>query len=194
MSIGRPVQYDKDYSLRKALELFWRKGYQGTSLRDLCDETRLSKSSLYSVFGDKHQIFLLSIQTYSDELLEEFRQQYRSSESPLKFIKAVFAGLADEASAGRDRKGCLVMNSASEFAQTDREVAKIVSATLRKMASVFEDALTAGKKSGEVGKHVNPRETALFLVNSIAGMKTMIKAGHSKEELLCLGAAVMRQL
>ncbi|TGK07480.1 TetR/AcrR family transcriptional regulator [Leptospira semungkisensis] len=194
MSTGRPIEYDREHSLQKALELFWRNGYKGTNLKDLCDETGLSKSSLYSVFGDKHQVFLLSIQSYSDALLDELRLQYQSSESPLRFIEKVLLDLADEASPGKDRKGCLVMNSATEFAQTDPQVAKIVGNTLRKMASIFENAVSSGKESSDINKNVEPHSTALFLVNSIAGMKTMVKAGHPKKELLEIAKSVMKHL
>jgi TetR/AcrR family transcriptional repressor of nem operon len=55
--LGRPAEYDKDRSLNAALAVFWRKGYEATSLADLCEAMGMSKSTLYAVFGDKRQLF-----------------------------------------------------------------------------------------------------------------------------------------
>jgi AcrR family transcriptional regulator len=194
MSLGRPVEYDREVSLRRALDLFWRQGYKGTSLADLCECTRLSKSTLYTVFGDKYRLFLESIRAYSQGLLDDLRSQFASSATPRAFIEAVFADLAEEGSEGRDRRGCLVMNSATEFAQTDSGVAAIVGGTLREMANVFALALDQARAAGQVGQHVDPRRDSLFLVSCIAGMKTMVKGGCSVSELRALGEAAISRL
>ena len=56
--LGRPAEYDKERSLNAALAVFWRKGYEATSLADLCEAMGMSKSTLYAVFVDKRQLFL----------------------------------------------------------------------------------------------------------------------------------------
>src|SRR4249920_2945479 len=73
---GRPPEYDKGFALSSALSVFWRKGYEATSLVDLCEATRMSKSTLYAVFGDKRQLFLAAIQAYSADLVAELKREY----------------------------------------------------------------------------------------------------------------------
>lgn len=122
---GRPVEYDRERSLNAALAVFWRMGYEAASLADLCEAMSMSKSTLYAVFGDKRQLFLSAIRAYSDDLLAELRKGYELSAAPLEFIEQILRSVAREAGPRGERRGCLVMNSATEFAQSDRDVARI---------------------------------------------------------------------
>jgi hypothetical protein len=85
------------------------------------------------------------------------------------------------------------MNSATEFAQSDRDVARIVSHTLEEMAAVFATALTRARRDGTIRLGA-PGSMALYLVSTIAGMKTMVKGGRSEHELHLLVDMVMGQI
>ena len=191
--LGRPAEYDKERSLNAALAVFWRKGYEATSLADLCEAMGMSKSTLYAVFGDKRQLFLSAIRAYSDDLLAELTKSYELSAAPLEFIEQVLRSVAREAGPRGERRGCLVMNSATEFAQSDRDVARIVSHTLEQMAGVFATALARARRDGKIRVGA-PGSMALYLVSTIAGMKTMVKGGRSEQELHLLVDMVMGQL
>jgi TetR/AcrR family transcriptional repressor of nem operon len=191
--LGRPAEYDKERSLNAALAVFWRKGYEATSLADLCEAMGMSKSTLYAVFGDKRQLFLSAIRAYSDDLLAELRKGYELSAAPLEFIEQILRSIAREAGPRGERRGCLVMNSATEFAQSDRDVARIVSQTLEELAAVFATALTRARRDGTIRLGA-PGSMALYLVSTIAGMKTMVKSGRSEHELHLLVDMVMGQL
>jgi AcrR family transcriptional regulator len=191
--LGRPAEYDKERSLNAALAVFWRKGYEATSLADLCEAMGMSKSTLYAVFGDKRQLFLSAIRAYSDDLVAELRKNYELSAAPLEFIEQILRSVAREAGPRGERRGCLVMNSATEFAQSDRDVARIVSHTLEEMAAVFTTALTRARRDGTILLGA-PDLMALYLVSTIAGMKTMVKGGRSEHELHLLVDMVMGQL
>jgi TetR/AcrR family transcriptional repressor of nem operon len=191
--LGRPAEYDKERSLNAALAVFWRKGYEATSLADLCEAMRMSKSTLYAVFGDKRQLFLSAIRAYSDNLLNELRKNYEMSAGPIEFIEQILRSVAREAGPRGERRGCLVMNSAAEFAQSDRDVARIVSHTLEQMAEIFATALARAKRDGKIRVGA-PGSMALYLVSTIAGMKTMVKGGRSEHELRLLVDIVMGQI
>ena len=193
MTPGRPPEYDKGFALSSALSVFWRKGYEATSLVDLCEATRMSKSTLYAVFGDKRQLFLTAIQAYSDDLVAELKKEYLASAGPLSFIEGILNSVAREAGPRGERRGCLVMNSATEFAQSDADVARIVSATLDEMAAVFAEALRKSRPGGKPTTGV-VEATALHLVSTIAGMKTMVKAGRSQEELEGIADVAIKQV
>ena len=191
--LGRPAEYDRERSLNAALAVFWRKGYEATSLADLCDATSMSKSTLYAVFGDKRQLFLSAIRAYSDDLVADLRKNYEMSAGPLEFIEQILRSVAREAGPRGERRGCLVMNTATEFAQSDRDVARIVSHALEQMAGVFEAALTRARRDGKIRVGA-PAAMALYLVSTIAGMKTMVKGGRSEHELHLLVDMVMGQI
>ncbi|MEP6729370.1 MAG: TetR/AcrR family transcriptional regulator [bacterium] len=191
--LGRPIEYDREKAIKNALDVFWRQGYEATSMTDLCRETGLSKSTLYAVFGDKRRMFLDAIQEYSNGLLDELRDRYRAAASPAAFLHDVLYSIAREAGPNSERRGCLVMNSATEFAQSDRDVARIVRRTLDQMTALFEDALVRGTRQG-VARTKSSRVTAVFLVSTIAGMKTMVKAGRSQQELEALADMAMQHV
>jgi len=191
--LGRPAEYDKERSLNAALAVFWRKGYEATSLADLCEAMRMSKSTLYAVFGDKRRLFLSAIRAYSDNLLDELRKNYERSAGPIEFIEQILRSVAREAGSRGERRGCLVMNSATEFAQSDRDVARIVSHTLEQMAEIFATALARPRRNGKIRVGA-PGSMALYLVSTIAGMKTMVKGGRSEHELHLLVDMVMGQV
>jgi TetR/AcrR family transcriptional regulator, transcriptional repressor for nem operon len=191
--LGRPAEYDKERSLNAALAVFWRNGYEATSMADLCEAMGMSKSTLYAVFGDKHQLFLSAIRAYSDDLLAGLRESYEMSAGPVEFIEQILRSVAREAGPRGERRGCLVMNSATEFAQSDRDVARIVSHTLEQMADVFATALARAKRDGTIRVGA-PVSMALYLVSTIAGMKTMVKGGRSEHDLNLLVDMVMGQI
>ena len=191
--LGRPAEYDKERSLNAALAVFWRKGYEATSLADLCEAMGMSKSTLYAVFGDKRQLFLSAIRAYSDNLLDELRKNYERSAGPIEFIEQILRSVAREAGPRGERRGCLVMNSATEFAQSDRDVARIVGHTLEQMAQIFATALAGARRDGKIRVGA-PGSMALYLVSTIAGMKTMVKGGRSEHELRLLVDMVMGQI
>ena len=194
MSLGRPVEFDREQSLQEALHLFWKNGYRGTSLGELCDHMGLSKSSLYAAFGDKKHLFLTCVQTYSDGLLAEFIEERRKARSPRLFLRTLLTDLANEANTGRAPRGCLVMNTATEFAQTDRDVAKIVEKTIGQMRAIIEEVVEEGQAAGEIDKRLNPATAALFLVSTFAGMKTMVKAGATHGDLMKMAEMYLHQL
>ncbi|MEP6496018.1 MAG: TetR/AcrR family transcriptional regulator [bacterium] len=192
-ALGRPIEYDREKAIKSALDVFWRQGYEATSMAELCRVTGLSKSTLYAVFGDKRRMFLDAIQEYSNGLLDELRERYRAAASPVAFLHDMLHSIAREAGPGGERRGCLVMNSATEFAQSDRDVARIVRRTLDQMTALFEDALVRGTRQG-VARTKSSRVTAVFLVSTIAGMKTMVKAGRSQQELEALADMAMQHV
>ena len=67
-SVGRPREFDEEAALEAAMDAFWQKGYEATSLSDLCTCTGLHKGSLYQAFGDKHQLFMRALLHYADIL------------------------------------------------------------------------------------------------------------------------------
>ena len=81
MSIGRSLQYDPDKALNTAMQLFWRKGYELTSLQDLLRATRLSKSSFYQAFKSKSELFKRSIQSYKSQLTDNLQLQLKQAGS-----------------------------------------------------------------------------------------------------------------
>lgn len=190
--MARPVEFNKSEVLDKALEVFWEKGYEATSLSDLIDAMALSKSSFYNTFESKHQIFTEALRRYNECMTSPLRQALDASPSGLEFIRAVFTEIIDPAESSMGLKGCFLMNTASEFAQNDPEIGKIVDLGLGQIEKIFFSAIKKAQKLDEIGSDKQPEELAIFLVNNMSGLKTMVKAGIKPDKLRYIVSTIVR--
>ncbi len=183
MTAGRPLQFDPDTALESAMQLFWQKGYESTSLNDLLKATGLSKSSLYQTFGNKHQLFEQSIAHYRQHLVQDLKAMLSNARSGRQFIEKIFFSVADEVKGKNSRRGCLVMNTASEFAQSDPVIARLVKQGTKGFYDVFETAVRRAQNEGDIPANKDARTLAIYLVSSMSGLKTQVKAGASAVDI-----------
>jgi TetR/AcrR family transcriptional regulator, transcriptional repressor for nem operon len=183
MPLGRPRQYDREAVLDAAMHVFWSKGYEATSMQDLMDSMQLSKSSLYQAFGSKHNLFLLCIQRYHKLTMADMRQRLARSETGLDFIAETLRQVIAENNELANPRGCLVTNTATEFAQSDSAIAISVSSGLKGYQAVFRAAASKGQADGSVDGKWVPDVLAQFLVNNMNGLRTMVKAGTDQASL-----------
>src|SRR6202023_2269994 len=118
--MARPREFDVDIALDRAMEVFWSKGYEATSLDDLCEVTGLSRSSLYATFGSKRNLLLRSVDRYVEQRTPRIAAVLAQ---PLP-IRDAFAALLrefiDQIVAGPGRRGCFLGNCAAELPRGDR--------------------------------------------------------------------------
>jgi TetR/AcrR family transcriptional repressor of nem operon len=194
MTMGRPAEFDRDRVLDAAMQLFWRKGYEATSLTDLLNTMGLSKSSLYQAFGSKHELFESCIKRYRDMLVADMQAALDSAESAHRFIEQIFYDVAAETKSNVTRRGCLVMNTASEFSQRDPTIARRVSASTRAFSKVFATAVRQAQRDGEIPTDRDPAVLASYLVSSMTGLRTMVKAGASKRKVRDIARVILTAL
>ena len=194
MQIGRPREFDPDEVLDKAMQLFWTKGYEATSLEDLLETMGLSKSSFYQTFQSKHQVFERSIDQYRELMEVTLRERLRHAKSGLAFIEETLASVGGEACRMGRPRGCLFMNSASEFAQRDPAIDKLVREGVGKMTDLFMEAVTRAQKEGEISAKRNPRSLARYLVNNLSGLNALAKAGMDPKSLSDIVGVVVTAL
>src|SRR5215213_10309770 len=124
--MARPREFDPEVVLEEVMRVFWAKGYNATSLDDLCEATQLNRSSLYAAFGDKHALFLRTIDRYGDGAVARVSAALSRPVPVKEAIGGFFARMVDEIVAGPGRIGCFIGNSAAEAARDDPAVAKRV--------------------------------------------------------------------
>jgi len=180
-SVGRPREFDEEAVLESAMEAFWRKGYEATSLTDLCDCTGLHKGSLYQAFGDKHQLFMRSLQHYADEEFREVASVAFESDSPLENIKAAIHKICDDAAG---EKGCMMINSMVELAPHDPEVKATLQAIGEKRVRFMTDMIGKAQQAGEIRQGQDPYKLARQLMITLAGSAAMAKGFLQKDEIV----------
>ena len=170
--VGRPREFDEEEVLAAAMEAFWRKGFESTSLVDLTTATGLNKASLYRVFGDKHQLFLAALKNYADI---EFRQTTTvvcADASPLTNLRAVVRKVFEDANSD---KGCMMINSMVELAPHDPEVKALLQRFGNQRLEAIQDLIAQAKTAGEVRAELDPRNLAVSLMIVFAGSAAMVK-------------------
>ena len=119
--MARPREFEREEVVQKALAVFWRQGYQATSVQDLVAVTGLNRGSLYDTFGDKHGLFLAVVEHYRTTITAQ-RLARLEQPGPAREKIATFFKDMIEFSVGEGRLlGCLMTNSAIELAPHDRD-------------------------------------------------------------------------
>ena len=177
----RTKGFETGDALDAAMQLFWRKGYAATSLRDLLDGMGIGYGSFYNAFGDKHALFLASLDRFRelrtswiDEVLED---------SGLNGIEEVFRRTVDGLVGFEPRRGCLLANTAVELGPHDAEVAAKISRYVRHTEAVFERAVIRAQEAGEIPADRDPRAMACFLVNTLHGLRVLARVGTDRAVL-----------
>lgn len=174
---GRPLEFDPDVALDAAMNLFWRNGYENTSLQDLLEAMQLSKSSLYQAFGNKQVLFERCMTRYGDFTIGQLRAALDDAESGMAFIRQFLESVLDEARGICEARGCLILNTANEFARRDSRIAVAVIDGLDRFQAVLVTAVERAQREGDIPPERNPSMLATYLVSSMSGLKTLSKAG-----------------
>lgn len=171
----RTKSFDPDVALESALQLFWTKGYEQTSMQDLVDAMGINRGSLYDTFGDKHQLYRLSVERYLDwYTLRGMRAVMATEEySPGAQLALLFDRLVEEGAGVNRERGCLLTNTITELGHRDSEITELVADGIRRVEDTLTALVRAGQEKGEFTSTEDPRALARFLVNSIQGIRVL---------------------
>ncbi|MEU9132576.1 TetR/AcrR family transcriptional regulator [Kitasatospora sp. NPDC048540] len=173
--MGRPRTFDEEAILDRAMLLFWRKGYEATTMNDLVDELGLGRGSIYAAFGDKHRLFLLALGRYLGRQEELLASSFDDRSPALPQLRRLFDRLlqTDSFCSG---SGCFSVNSIAELLPNDQAVAELARRSLRKAEETFATQLDRARLGGELSPPVTPAEAAHLLVTLVQGLQIMRKA------------------
>ena len=175
--------FDKNEVLDKALALFWQKGYNGTSIRDLEQATGLGKSSIYNSFGDKEALFFETLKHYLDTDRVSTSGSLINAASPLKAIHALFENVYQCSINNKENKGCIMINCTTELAANHAKAREFVTDNKNTMLHLLKDLILKAQKQGEISKSKDAGELALYLFSSLQGYRVTSILVKNKKEL-----------
>lgn len=165
--MARNVEFNEDDAVQKAMEVFWEKGYKGTSLRDLTDAMRINSSSLYNTIGDKQELFVRCVKHYTDIRKKDLQQRTASAGSPLailvKYIDDAVAVIISEAN------GCMAIKTAFEAATDDQRVKDIIKADSDYAYQFLHELITNAMAQGEISNEEAPELLADYFISTWTG-------------------------
>ena len=192
--MARPIGFDREEALDRAMGVFWSKGYGAASIEELVTRMGIQRGSLYGTFGDKRTLFLHAVERYQRVVARELFDALEAPGSGLAAIRRFFRLRVESALDRRRPLGCLVTNSAVELSGRDRGAAAKVGGSLVKMEAAFRGALERARAAGELPRGRDVRALARFLTSSAQGLSVMAKAFPERAILEDVVAVVLAAL
>lgn len=177
----RPKEFNPEEALEKAMQVFWRKGYEATSMEDLLTAMDLNRGSLYDTFGDKHQLFLKAMDRYCGRLVGERLKMLDQPGPALAAIRTFIGTMSEGLLMDSSRKGCLLVNTVMELAPHEKEIGTRVARFVSQVEETFFRVLSRAKQQKELRKDHDPRSLARYLTSMMQGVVVMHKSGASEE-------------
>jgi TetR/AcrR family transcriptional repressor of nem operon len=181
--MARKKEFDREEVLDRAVEAFWCKGYEATSVQDLLDGMGINRGSLYDTFGDKHALFLAAIDRYYDRALARTIETLETARSARDGLERVVLDAADCGCEDRQRKGCLMTNSAVELAPHCLDTAERVAHYYRQTEDALCRAVARARAEGRVHSRLDDRALARFISCGIQGLQVCSKVSPDREIL-----------
>ena len=177
--VARPREFDERTVLEAAIQCFWNKGYEATSIKDLVDKTGITAASLYNAFGDKRNLFRLALDHYASHSVGERIERFGRL-GPREAIEVFFRDIVDRSLSDPNHKGCLLVNSALEVAPHDPQFQEAISAVLRRIEDFFLACVKAGQASGSITRHQPARKLAQHLLAVLMGVRVLARVRPEK--------------
>lgn len=187
-------KFDRDEVLDRAMQAFWARGYQATSIQDIVELTGVNRASLYQTYGDKRELFLACLKLYDETRRRQVLEKLEASNPPLEAIRGLFAGFAAVAMRRGGAKGCFLTNVALEIAPYDPAVRRFVARSHKEIESFFGRMIRKGNKQGAIPDYVKPDETARGLLAALLGLIVLTRSQPDRQLLTGVVDEAMNRL
>ncbi|MGE7674877.1 TetR/AcrR family transcriptional regulator [Lysinibacillus sp. NPDC094403] len=178
--MARTREFDEEKVLEAAMQLFWEKGYEATSLSDLTARMGIQRPSIYSTFGDKKELFEAALRRYTTSRAADIRARLQSHTS----VKQAFAIFFEEVIAAEYTKdlsnGCFCINTMVELAPHDERFEILTREHQLYLAVIFQETIERGIQSGELEEETDAKSLAQALIVALIGLTVMMKSQPQK--------------
>lgn len=173
--MARTKAFDETQTLDRAMTLFWERGYEAASVRELVAATGISTSSLYNAFGDKREVYIAALERYREGERRQFAETLAAPEP----IRRTLAGLFDEViatlAADDGARGSFTLNAAVELGGRDPDVSAQLREHFDDLSGLLAGRLAQAQARGEIAARFTPAELARYLLFSLYSLATMVK-------------------
>jgi AcrR family transcriptional regulator len=180
---GRPRSFDRDAALDRAITTFWAKGYNGASMDDLTKSMGISRPSLYATYGNKHDLFMATIDRYAETLgckpMEAFFGERHITDAVAAFLDMGIRCVTAE----NEPKGCLIASVATVRAQEDAQVRGKLSVIFSEVERLITDGFVAAQDQGQLPQDANPQALASIVISISHSFAARARVGARPEDL-----------
>ena len=180
---GRPRAFDRDVALRKAMDIFWAQGYEGTSMTDLTTAMNVASPSIYACFGSKESLFRQAIEMYAELEGAVPLRALKDAPTAREGVAAMLGANADSFADPAKPPGCMIVLAAVAGTTKNDEVRELLLQGRQKMRNLFQHRLEQGVKDGDVPATADVDRIAGFYNTVLQGMSIQSRDGATREEL-----------
>ena len=189
---GRPKQFDRDTALDKELEMFWRHGYEATSMSDLVEGTGAKAPTLYAEFGNKEGLFRAAVERYVIKFAEKGkalldRPDCTVAEAVESFFRAAASMFTDKSLPS----GCFIICTSAALSASSDEVAQMLKCRHHLQENTLRDFLQTRQAQGDLSANVPVSALAKYLAGTLQGMSVQARDGASQEDLDLIVSTLM---
>jgi TetR/AcrR family transcriptional repressor of nem operon len=191
--MARPREFDEATVLEAAMNCFWAQGYELTSVRELAEQMGITGASLYNAFGDKRSLYR---QAFVHYLAQTVRERVARLERlpPFPAIRTFFDEIVERSVTDKQRRGCMLVNSALELAPYDPEFQKLVAQEMIFIEAFFRRCIEAGQKDGTISAIRPAAELAKLLLSVLLGIRVLARTRPQRAVLEDAANAVLELL
>lgn len=171
--MARTREFDTDRALQHAMDVFWCKGYEATSIADIVAASGVQRGSWYAAFGSKEGIYHAVLDRYREQLSAPLVAALAAGGEVRPLVRDLLHGLVVQAVGDHERRGCLMVNAATQRLSADPAVARRVRDTVGAIEDALAAALYAAQEAGQLAQDKRPRSLARFLVLTVQGVRVM---------------------
>ena len=164
--MARPKEFEREKVLEQAVQVFANHGYGGTSTDVLLRAMGISRQSMYDTFGDKHNLYVQALQQYVVGSISEQIRVLNTHASPMKGLSAMLEYFIAQALADPEPK-CMGLAAICEFGRSDAEITTVTDMAQKTLQSALERRLSEAKASDEMGKDIDVKAAAYFILSNV---------------------------
>jgi len=165
MIMARNIEFDEDMAIQKAMAVFWKKGFSGTTIRDLTEAMDINSSSLYNTIGDKHQLFVKCISNYTKKGMVA-AGVYSNFESP---IQAVISFVNNSVNTIISGNSCMAIQTTFELASSDAEIQALIMESSDFIHQMLLKLIIRAQELKEISEDIEAETTTNFIISSFTG-------------------------
>ena len=182
---GRPLAFNQEQALKNALQVFWKYGYEGTSMTELVEALGINKPSIYATFGNKEALFGQALEKYvagPAAFVGEAMKEPRAKQVAEKFLTGAVAFFTDQ----NHPPGCMIVQAALSCGQGSAQIQETLIEYRKRLEENFKLRFDLAKIQGDLPANTNSADLAKYLTTLHQGMSVQASSGASKESLLAL--------
>lgn len=191
MAIGRPRAFDVDKALDRALNVFWRKGYEGASVSDLTDAMGINPPSLYAAFGNKEGLFRRALDRYVEVRSLAWSEAFEQTTSRA-VVETLFLRTIDLLSDKMNPQGCLLVQGAHACGEASDPIRKELCARRSAGLTALRERLDRAKAEGDLPPDAEPADLARYVATVLEGLSIQAAAGAGRDQLERVTNTAMR--